>query len=395
MNILFLSRWYPDPPDNGAKIRILNLLKSLCAQHSVTLISFANPEENISSQNFPDPRPREIRVCPYFEFNPKSRRAVAGYFSAKPRWIVDTYRPEMESLIRKTVAGNRFDLIIASQTEMAAYFECFGGIPAIFEELELGCFYPDGTGNPTAFDRMRMKLRWAKHRRFIAGLLPHFHFCTVASEIERRMAGEAAPGFRSVHVIPNSIDAGLYDRPAAERSKDSMIFTGSLRYAANLDAMSWFLNEIYPAVRSVNENARLTITGDPGPNHLPPHPNVTTTGRVQDVHGLIAGSTVSIAPIRIGGGTRFKILESFALGTPVVATSKAAEGLEARSGEHFLCADTSEDFAQSVIDLLRQPNWQPDQDQWVATFMQTITTRDDLIVQRLEWSTGILIAVKR
>lgn len=82
---------------------------------------------------------------------------------------------------------------------------------------------------------------------------------------------------------------------------------------------------------------------------------MVSTGRVRDASELIASSIVSIAPIRIGGGTRLKILESFALGTPVVATAKAVEGLEAQSGEHFLLADTPGDFARSVIQLLREP----------------------------------------
>ena len=153
MKILFLSRWYPDPPDNGSKIRILNLLRTLCEQHSVTLISFINPGESVCHQSFANPSPVEIRVCPYFEFNPHSRRALLGYFSHKPRWIMDTYSREMEMLIRETVENTRFDLVIASQTSMAAYHECFEGIPAIFEELELGCFHPNGSEQHSSFER--------------------------------------------------------------------------------------------------------------------------------------------------------------------------------------------------------------------------------------------------
>ncbi|MBN2318332.1 MAG: glycosyltransferase [Acidobacteria bacterium] len=353
MKILFLSRWYPVPPDNGSKIRVLNLLRSLCEKHGVCLVSFTGPGENPAIGDFPDPAPEEIRVCPYNDFNPRSRRAMLGYLGGKPRWIADTHSREMESLVRGAVERNRFDLVIASQTSMAAYFKTFSGIPSIFEEAELGCFHPGSLENISSLDRIKANLRWAKHRRYIAGLLPHFNACTVASEIERCMVSETAPGYLPVHVIPNGIDLEFYERPARERNKDSLIFAGSLRYAANLQAVTWFLDEIFPVIRSEKPDAAITITGDPGENRLPETPGVTLSGKVRDVHAYIEGAAVSVAPIRTGGGTRFKILEAFALGTPVVATSKAAEGLDAEAGKHFLRADTPRDFAQSVLRLLR------------------------------------------
>jgi len=357
MNILFLSRWYPDPPDNGSKIRVLNLLRTLCKEHTVTLISFVNPDERVCPQILPDPRPREILLSPYREFDRRSGRALLGFLSAKPRWIVDTHSPEMASLIRRTVDKGRFDLVIASQTEMASYYRCFDGIPAIFEEVELGSFHPPDPGNRYLPHNIRIRLRWFKHRRFLADLLRHFRSCTVVSYIERAMLAEAVPGYSSVHVIPNSIDVESYRaRPPVERVRNSMIFAGSLRYSANLDAMTWFLNHVYPLILSRQKGVRLTITGDPGSAKLPEMPYVVQTGRVENIRELVSSASVSIAPIRTGGGTRLKILEAFALGTPVVATTKAAEGLDVQNGTHLLLADTPEDFAGSVIHLLQQPD---------------------------------------
>ncbi|MBN1571341.1 MAG: hypothetical protein JXA73_26130, partial [Acidobacteria bacterium] len=274
MKILFLSRWYPYPPDNGSKIRILNLLGTLCERHSVTLISFVDPLENISTENFPSPGPAEIQVCPYMEFRPNSRRAILGFFSNQPRYLVDTYRPEMASLIRGTMDRTKFDLIVASQTAMASYYRCFEGIPAIFEEVELGCFRPDQSRKRPMVEQARAWLRWAKHRRFVADLLPNFSFCTVASEPESKMLAEIAPGYPSIHVIPNSIDLSRYERLTKEKILGSLIFTGSLRYNANLDAMDWFLRDIYPMIQSRRDDISLTITGDPGCGKLPDASNV-------------------------------------------------------------------------------------------------------------------------
>jgi glycosyltransferase involved in cell wall biosynthesis len=354
MKILFLSRWYPYPPDNGSKIRVLNLLRGLCEQHEVTLISFFNPEETLPGRNLPSPSLADVKTCPYREYEPRSPRALLGYLNVTPRYLVDTRRPEMEALIRRAIQKTRYDLVIASQVSMAVYCDCFQGIPAIFEEAELGLYRPRETRGTLKWSEVRRRLTWAKHRRFMARLLENFSLCTVVSEEERKLLALAAPGFKSVQVIPNSIDVGRYQQKSNGRVPGSLIFTGSLRYLPNYDAMKWFLYEIFPAIRAEMPEARLTITGDPGHRLLLPTPNVELTGRVRDVHSMVASSAVSLAPLRNGGGTRLKILESMALGTPVVATSKAAEGLQARDAEHLLIADTARDFAQAVLSLLRE-----------------------------------------
>lgn len=198
-------------------------------------------------------------------------------------------------------------------------------------------------------------MTWAKHRRFMSRLLENFMLCTVVSDIERQMLASAVPGYKAIHVVPNSVDAEPVGRKAGARLADSLIFTGSLRFAPNHDAMTWFLSEIFPAVRAEVPGVRLTITGDAGLQPPVTAPNVVLTGQVADVRSLVAASAISLAPIRVGGGTRLKILEAMALRTPVVATTKAVEGLDARNGEHVLIADTPREFAEAVRRLLQDP----------------------------------------
>lgn len=355
MRILFLSRWYPYPPDNGSKIRVFGLLRGLCARHDVTLISFRNPAEEVADPKGSGPTPVEIHVCPYREFEPTSFRARLGYLSSTPRFLVDTHSPEMEQLIRRTVSTVRYDLVIASQLSMAAYHPAFRGVPAIFEEAELGIYWPDGRGSNSSWSRVRGTLTRVKHRHFMARLLEHFVLCTVASDVERQLLAVAAPRYGSVHVVPNSVDAefSVHDTPG--RVPDSLIFTGSLRYAPNRDAMTWFVNDVFPSVLASAPGARLTITGDAGAEAPPVAPNVVLAGRVPDVRPVLASSAVSLAPIRLGGGTRLKILEAMAVRTPVVATTKAVEGLDVRHGEHVLMADTPRGFAGAVLQILGDP----------------------------------------
>jgi polysaccharide biosynthesis protein PslH len=355
MKILFLSAWYPYPPDNGSKIRIFNLLRCLSEYHNVTLITFFDRDEHRQEEPILRPSPSEIHVIPSQAYNPRSWRARLGYLSATPRYLADTYRPEMDSLIRQTVEKISYDLVIASQLSMARYYRCFQGVPAVFEEAELGTYWPFETQMSISRTGIRRQLTWAKHRRFMTRLLRNFRFCTVVSEVERKLLVKALPHYRSVHVIPNSIDPDRFVRSSNGRAPHSLIFAGSLCYFANHDAMVWFLREIYPFIQAELPDVQLTITGEQTQQNLPSSRNVVLSGRVHDIQSLVASSAVSLAPIRLGGGTRLKILESFALGTPVVATSKGVEGLEALDGEHLLVADTPREFAEAVLRLLREP----------------------------------------
>jgi glycosyltransferase involved in cell wall biosynthesis len=348
MRVLFLSRWYPYPADNGSKIRVSGLLRGLCAQHDVTLISFRDPSEKLASP--PSGRPTDVRVCDYREFRPGSGRALAGLFTPTPRFLIDTYSSEMERLIAEAVQETKFDVVIASQLSMAAYHRAFRGRPALFEEVELGAFRPGDDGRANVVQRLRQQVTWAKHRRYVARLLPNFVSCTVASEIERQLLAMVVPTYACVHVVPNSVDTT--GGALVAREPNALIFTGSMRFAPNREAMAWFVDEILPEIRRQVPEVRVTITGEPGPVPFSVSSGITLAGYVADVQTLVASSAISLAPIRKGGGTRLKILEAMAARTPVVATSKAAEGLDARHEEHLLIADTPGAFANAVCRLL-------------------------------------------
>ena len=146
---------------------------------------------------------------------------------------------------------------------------------------------------------------------------------------------------------------------------DTLIYSGALSYSANYDAVSWFVQEILPLVRARRPAVRMSVTGDSGGRTLPSTEGLELTGFLSDVRPLIAASWTSLAPLRVGGGTRLKILESMALRTPVVATSKGAEGIEAEPGRHLLVADTATTFSESLIRLLDDP-----------PLRQAIATRD-------------------
>jgi glycosyltransferase involved in cell wall biosynthesis len=245
-------------------------------------------------------------------------------------------------------------VVVASQLACAAYAPCFAGVPALFEEVELGALHGQLEQTPGP-RRWRARLMWAKHRRYLRRLLGRFRACTVVSEVERRHLAAVLGTTTPIHVLPNGVAVAEYHAIAAAPEPDTVIFTGSLRYRPNYDAMRWFIAAAWPAVLRAHPAARLIITGVHDELPLPAAANVVRAGFVDDVRARIASAWLSIAPILAGGGTRLKILEPMAAGTPVVATSKGAEGLAVRPGEHLLIADDPGAFAAHVVALLSDP----------------------------------------
>ncbi|MCA9933315.1 MAG: glycosyltransferase, partial [Anaerolineales bacterium] len=245
------------------------------------------------------------------------------------------------------------------QTRMAGYQPYFGGAPALFEEVEMGVIYEEYAQAATFKQRLRYGLTWAKHRHYMAGLMAKFAAVTVASEPERELLrrrvggkGLGSPWLR-VELLPNCIDVAAYADVAAAPQPDTLIYTGSFSFAPNYEAMKWFILQVWPLVLAQVPQARLVITGNQAGRQLPPGKHVQHVGFVDDVRTYVAGSWVSLAPLQTGGGTRLKILEAMALHTPVVATSKGAQGLDAQPGEHFLQADEPQAFADEVARLLQ------------------------------------------
>ena len=354
MRILFLSRWFPFPITNGSKLRVINLLRALAKQHKVTLLSFVDDPN--AQLDHPEIRSlcSDLYTIPWREFDRNSRRSRLGFFSWAPRFLTDTYSDQMAGLVRRLLAEKRYDLIVASQLPMASYYSCFGGVPALFEELEVGLFHDEALHADGLFKRIRLGLTWFKLRTYLSHVLKSFRSCTVVSEQECRLFVANFPEHREkVTVVPNCVHSTEYEQLNVEPLSNQLVFTGPFRYRANYEAMRWFVGDVFPKILSQIPEVRLLITGDHANLPLPSFRNVTLTGYVEDIKSLIASSWISIAPLLSGGGTRLKILEAMAIGTPVIATSKGAEGLDSMPGKHLLLADSADAFADQVVNVLK------------------------------------------
>lgn len=358
MNILFLSRWFPFPADNGSKLRIANLLRQLQGAHQVDLVSFVAPGERIDL-DAAGSICRSVATVSYQPFQPEQPRAIAGLLSLAPRSVRATYSHTFQMEVDRKVADTAPDLVIASQIDMIPYVRNQWDVPAILEEVELTTLFEQHAAARSALARLRYGLTWVKWRRYLAGALPRFAACTVASSQELGMLRQAAPNYHGhLHILPNGVEMQRYIGDYGTPQPGSVIYSGAVTYAANRDAVDFFVSQIFPAVRAAVPHATFSVTGGTGNvpiASLQAQAGVNFTGYVDDIRPLVAQSAVSVIPLRIGGGTRLKLLESAALGTPVVATRKGAEGIDLVAGRDILIADDASDFGRAVVEVLTNP----------------------------------------
>lgn len=377
MKILFLSRWFPYPVDNGSKIRIFNLIKHLSARHAVDLISFSNDPVAAGRVEVMRRYCRKVAFTPYRPFTPRRWSAMLGFLSSRPRSVRDTYHPEMQALVEQALRETDYDALIASQMDMAPYALRAPGVPRILEEIELTTLYEHAASAGSRLSKMRRSLMWRKWGRYTAYILERFDGYTVVSEQEQARVLSAAGNDLPLQVVPNGVDVACYSRDYGPPEPDSLVFSGSLAYGPNFEAVDVFLREILPLVKLRRPAARLTVTGrlDGVPlEKLPQVEGVHFTGFLDDVRPAVAAGWANVVPLQSGGGTRLKVLESLALGTPVVSTPKGVEGLDLAPGSDFLLSSDPSAFAEAVVSLLEN---EPLRSKLSAHGRRTIASRYD------------------
>jgi glycosyltransferase involved in cell wall biosynthesis len=283
--------------------------------------------------------------------------ALRRFLSAAP--VVTRPIPQMQALTRRLLAERQFEVVVVSGAVMEKYArQAPAGTSLALEEhnsLSRMMYerYRAGRGWPA---RGQYWFSWQKMRRYERALYGRFDLVTLVSEQDREYSKRIVHDQNArVRVIPNGVDCAANPFQGARRAATELIYNGALTYQANYDAVRFFLAEIYPLIRATKPETTFKVTGstDGVPlGGLALDESVTLTGYVEDIRPEVAGAAVCVIPLKEGGGTRLKILEALALGTPVVSTSKGAEGLAVRAGEHLLIADDPGCFARETTRLL-------------------------------------------
>lgn len=351
MRIFALSTWFPHPTVNGSTLRVYHLLRALAARHEVHLAAFtplgAPPQASIEHLRS---LCRSVTVLPHSPFATRPSR-LTTWMSSTPRSLLESYTPLVHDTVRAAAADA--DVAVGFQLSAARYLQGLQ-IATVFEEAEPTQIEHLWREQPVLVRRWRHRLTWWKHAAFLRRLVDGTDRVTVVSPIESASLARIGCDPAKIRIVPNAAeddDVARARGPAAPR----VVYAGSVTYRPNLEAVVWFLRHVAPLVKAARPDVELWITGSTGGVRTADLPNACWarfTGELRDVKSAIGDAAVAVAPLHGGGGTRLKILEALALGTPMVSTRKGAEGLDVTHETHLLLADTADDFASAVLRVL-------------------------------------------
>ena len=360
MRILFITPEIPYAPDTGAKIRIYSLLKNLASRNQVSLISFDREPENPSRITALKEICADVIAVPLSErgrLGNKRVRQLRSLVSRYPYQYFAYHSPEMQRTIDRFVSAHPVDVVDVEYSQMGYYTLPHHTRRVLsLHNVEHELLYRNFLKSRSPLRRIYNYVEWRKFRRQELEVCRKFSMCLTTSERDKRVIAADLPT-TPLAVIPNGVDTRFF-KPDAEESGDdhTIVFTGTIDYYPNIDGLTYFVEEVLPLVRQQIPGVRFFIVGkDPPPaiRRYGRDPGIVVTGTVDDVRGYFRKTTAVVVPLRIGGGTRLKILEAMAMGKPVVSTAVGAEGLEVADGENILIADDPPGMARALISVLR------------------------------------------
>jgi sugar transferase (PEP-CTERM/EpsH1 system associated) len=359
MKILFACHRFPFPPNRGGKIRPFNMIRHLSQKHEIVVATVAHTQQEFDE----GAGLKEYCSCICAEVVPENLRwlqAVRALPSSTPSSVAYFSSAALRQKVKEAALKNSFDTIIVHCAFAAQYVL---GIPAKFRMMDFGDL---DSGKWLDYSEWRsFPLSWGyylegqKLRRYEQTLASSFDYCTLTTQGELEEFKKLNVD-RPHSVIPNGVDRN-YFRPNGGPSKANpvIVFLGRMDYYPNIDAVLYFTESVFPTIRAAVPSVEFRIIGsNPSPpvQRLREVPGVVVTGQVADVRPYLSDAVVAVAPLRMARGTQNKILESIAMGLPVVATSVAAKGIQVIPNEQLLVGDDPELFAEQVIRVLQDPS---------------------------------------
>ena len=366
-HILFLSQCLPYPPNSGVKIRTFNILRQLQIEFDVTLLAFSRQNHQPTA----DARHVSHKALERLLSRVYSPVSIPSQLSTRRRlWdhmrsvttgraytFYEYWSKEFRVQLQDVLSQFRYDLIHLDSLDLHGWLT---DLPPVVKTC---------THHSIESELLRLRAHRIKSRLLGSYIL---HQANLVEEIERELCPEftanvmmsdvdaaklrrLAPHARTI-IVPNGVDTEYFTpRNTTTPVPGRVIFLGPTYVFPNRDAIDYLLGDIWPHIRSVKTDACLQLVGkcsESERQNYNSHPGVTCAGLVEDIRPHMAEASCSVVPIRVGGGTRLKILDSWAMGKAVVSTSIGCEGLKAVDGENILIRDTPKPFAHAVLEVL-------------------------------------------
>ena len=356
--LLFISPRFLFPADSGGKIRTSQILRGMKGgEFEITLLS---PEPLETIERYEDDL---YQVADHFIGWPGSNRhkffsltRLRHLLSSLPVSVATEISTQPLQLVAAELA-KKPDVVVFDFVHSAIYAPSHINTPSVMfthnVEAEIFRRHAAITNNPLTKLIWRDQLR--KMENFERRVLSHFSTVIAVSQRDAEYF-QTEIGIPNVKVIPTGTDINFFSY-SPPRNSNTLIFTGSMDWVANIDAIQFFMEKIWPTIIKQSPDAKMNVVGRSPPLSLIKNANARVsnwnfTGYVDDVRPYVWSSSVYVIPLRVGGGTRIKVFEAMAMGIPVVSTSIGVEGLGLKAGTHYLNADNAADFSAAVIKLL-------------------------------------------
>ncbi len=365
MNVLFLSTENPYPPDHGHRIRTYNTLEYISRHHDVHYRGFI---KNISETKNLEPLRKMCRSAEAFvvpDEGSKIRFAISllgNMVSRYPYSCEKYYTRDMIRSIQKVLDDGRIDLVHFDILHMARYRGICDKTPAVLiqHNVEFLRVKRLSENSDSIVFKLFTHFQYKKLHGFEKEMCARFDSCAAVSDNDMQILKEMSPS-ANITVIPNGVDTEYFSPGAGEADCRSMVWVGGMKDLYNKEAVDYFCDEIFPTIYREIPDVKFTAVGKVPTRKLldlaSVNGNVKALGYVDDVRPYINSSSVFVAPIKSGGGTKLKILTALSMAKPVVTTSIGAEGIDVNEDEHIIIADDAKVFAQKTVMLLKQPEY--------------------------------------
>ena len=364
MKILLVANRVPFPPFRGDKLKIFNLASELCEQHELHLITIAENQEDLESigilkNPIENTHGKKVKLFKSItvEYQPKwksATKAVLGFFSHRPLQVAFFRSSKFQKSLNQLLQKEDFDVIHVQHIRMAQYFEGRQCSNVILDLPDAFSLYWKRRleKSKSIFSKLFTRLEFQRLFEYELEMVPKFKKVLVCSREDQAYL-KANTGF-SVELLQNGVNTNVFKPRIGQFIPLRVLFTGNMDYAPNIDAVSYFVEEIWPKVLTKVPNAKFVIAGQrPVAKVLSlKSENIDITGFIPNLADEYAKAHVVVSPLRIGAGTQNKVLEALSMDIPVVSTNVGYAGLELDKGEGIALSENSDEFAQNVVDIL-------------------------------------------